>query len=194
MLPHLTAAAAPATREVGDCAPDGAAYILFGALGDPRDMTPRADQFLRMAGGGGRQGGVIGLRMASCVVQKVLSEGSEDIATVEAHGTFGSFEVSAQRIGTIDGRDGPRALVGVRRSVPRDLIALRTCARLDMPLRQMELAARLALRVTLDQAALDLDLKPATARSYTRLIYTRLGISGRDELTRALSAARPAQG
>ena len=58
---------------------------------------------------------------------------------------------------------------------------------MDFPLRQMEMASRLAGGATVEPTGAGLGLKPSTARNYIRLIYARLGVADCEGLTRALA-------
>ena len=179
VLPLLrrAASAAGAAARPGQAESDaGEAFLLFGQPARAPDATPGADQLLRLAGGGGPGGRNAGLAVAEGLVRE---GGAREIGNA-----FGTFSFRAQALG----QPARRTVVAVQRAIPAAAIAVRQAARLDLPLRQMELAARIAGGATLEEAAAGLRLSLNTARNYTRLIYARLGLDGREALTRALTA------
>jgi DNA-binding CsgD family transcriptional regulator len=162
------------------------AFLLFGPPGLPAQGTPLASQWLRLAGGGAADGHAAGMALAAAAAS-AAAEDPAGTALRQAANGFGTFELRAQRLGGGATGATTRTVVALRRAIPADAFALRNCARLQLPLRQMELAARLARRATVEQAAAELGLRPVTARNYARLIYARLGVTSREELGRVLA-------
>lgn len=180
-LLHRAASACAASAAVEADSDVDEAFLLFGRPDASPESTPGSDQILRLAGGGGADGREAGLAIATALAR---TGGARELDNA-----FGHFSFRAQPLG----QPARRTVVAVERAIPAAAMALRRAAQLDLPLRQMELAARIAAGATLEEAAASMSLSLNTARNYSRLIYARLGLDGRDALSRILTSGAEAR-